>query len=311
MPGVIDTSATTLPSVPAPYSVRALQVGEAPAVVAVMAAYERRLLGEVLIELEDIQADWQRPSVDLANRSAGVFDGDAMVAYGEVGTDMRCEAFVHPDHWGRGIGTALAQWSIDVARRHGFARVGQTIPDADEAGRALFLGLGYERRHTSWILALPETQSIPDRPLPDGYRLRDFVPGQDEQAAYQVVEDAFNEWEGRDPQPFEEWAPQILQRPGFEPWMLRLVQDPGGVVVGACALQLSDDSGWVHQLAVAKAARGQGLAQALLADAFASSRRHGRPRAELSTDSRTGALSLYEKVGMQVTSSFTHWAKAL
>ena len=150
MPGVIDASATTLPPVPAPYTVRALQVGDAPAVVAVMAAYERRLLGEVLIELEDIQADWQRPSVDLANRSTGVFDGDAMVAYGEVGTDMRCEGFVHPEHWGRGIGTAIAQWSIDVARRHGFARIGQTIPDADEAGRALFLGLGYERRHTSW-----------------------------------------------------------------------------------------------------------------------------------------------------------------
>jgi len=29
---------------------------------------------------------------------------------------------------------------------------------------------------------------------------------------------------------------------------------------------------------------------------------------ELSTDSRTGALGLYEKVGMQVTSVWRHWA---
>jgi len=49
----------------------------------------------------------------------------------------------------------------------------------------------------------------------------------------------------------------------------------------------------------------------LLADAFSTARRRGRRRAELSTDSRTGALSLYQRVGMQVRLSFTHWARAL
>jgi hypothetical protein len=31
----------------------------------------------------------------------------------------------------------------------------------------------------------------------------------------------------------------------------------------------------------------------------------------LSTDSRTGALGLYERVGMKVTRSYTHFAKEL
>ncbi|MCW2678925.1 MAG: hypothetical protein JWM62_326 [Frankiales bacterium] len=34
----------------------------------------------------------------------------------------------------------------------------------------------------------------------------------------------------------------------------------------------------------------------------------GSPRSELSTDSRTGALTLYERLGMKVRRSFTHWA---
>ena len=35
---------------------------------------------------------------------------------------------------------------------------------------------------------------------------------------------------------------------------------------------------------------------------------HGATRSELSTDSRTGALGLYERVGMEVTSTWVHRA---
>jgi len=54
--------------------------------------------------------------------------------------------------------------------------------------------------------------------------------------------------------------------------------------------------------------RGRGLAQALLVDAFAEARQRDATRFELSTDSRTGALSLYEKVGMRVTSVWVNRA---
>ena len=39
----------------------------------------------------------------------------------------------------------------------------------------------------------------------------------------------------------------------------------------------------------------------VLVDAFRESRAHGAMTCGLSTDSRTGALGLYEKVGMTVT----------
>ena len=47
--------------------------------------------------------------------------------------------------------------------------------------------------------------------------------------------------------------------------------------------------------------------RALLVDAFERARDHGATVSELSTDSRTGALGLYEHVGMQVTQTWRHW----
>jgi len=295
--------------------VRSLRSADAGAVAGLTAAYEGSVLGEVLIELADIQADWQRASTDLEHLSVGVFEAGEeahprLVAYAELGQDQRVEACVHPDRWGLGLGTALVRWSRAVARERGLERVGQTVPDADLGAQKLFAVEGYQRRHTSWVLALPAEQQIPHRRLPDGYAIVDFVPGRDEQLAYRVVEDAFNEWPDRVPCSYADWAAVVLGRPGFEPWQLRLAVDPDGHVVGACVLQLGDESGWVHQVAVARAHRRRGLAQALLSDAFTSARGVGRPRAELSTDSRTGALGLYEHVGMVVTSSYTHWATA-
>jgi len=92
--------------------------------------------------------------------------------------------------------------------------------------------------------------------------------------------------------------------------MLRVALDPGGAVVGVALVLLADDGaeGFVDQLAVRADHRGKGLAQALLVDAFAAAREHGAVRSTLSTDSRTGALSLYERVGMVVTSTWLHRA---
>jgi len=43
-------------------------------------------------------------------------------------------------------------------------------------------------------------------------------------------------------------------------------------------------------------------------DAFEEARRRGAIRSELSTDSRTGALGVYQAVGMVTTQTWHHWA---
>jgi ribosomal protein S18 acetylase RimI-like enzyme len=122
---------------------------------------------------------------------------------------------------------------------------------------------------------------------------------------HEVVEEAFLEWAERQRESYADFSATVIERPGFEPWQMRVVTDSDGVVVGTVVVQMAGDpaeEGFVARLAVRRDQRGRGLAQVLLVDAFAQARAHGATRSTLSTDSRTGALSLYEKVGMEVTS---------
>ncbi len=278
----------------------------------VIAAQELADVGEVVIELADIVADWQRPSFDLASSTVGVLDGERLVAYAEVSGGDRGDASVHPDYLGRGIGTALATWMQGKARERGTAVIGMPVPQGSPGDR-LLEALGYHVRWTSWVLELPTGHRIVERQLPEGYAVRAADPSEYE-TVHAVIEDAFLEWSKREREPFEDFTAEIVKRPGFEPWQVRVVADPTGVIVGAVVVQIAGDladEAFVARLAVRKDQRGRGLAQVLLVDAFAESRRHGASRSTLSTDSRTGALSLYEKVGMEVNSVWVNRAIAL
>jgi GNAT superfamily N-acetyltransferase len=295
---------------PEDLTARPLTTDDARAVYEVMAAQEKHDVGTVEIEEADIVADWQRPSFDVPASTMGVFDGNRLVAYAEVGGNGRGDAAVHPDHRGRGIGTALADWTRQLARERGDKVFGMSVPQGS-AGDRLLESLGYFVRWDSWLLALPEGARIEAQPLPEGYAIRTAEGEADHRAAWTVIEDAFLEWSERPRRTFEDFCATTLQRPGFEPWNLRIVVDPAGEAVGACFVVTNGEFAYVDQLAVRKDQRGLGLARALLADAFAIGREHGATRCELSTDSRTGALGLYERVGMVVTSTWVHRAVEL
>ena len=285
---------------------RALARGDESAVAAVMAAGQLADIGEVVIEEADIVSDWQRPSYDVAAGTIGVFDQDRLVGYAELSGGDRGDAAVDPEYRGRGIGTYLASWMQEQARGRGLEAIGMPVPEGSPGDR-LLEGLGYRVRWTSWVLALPEGRDIEDRALPPGFTIRTATES-DRRAAWSVIEDAFLEWSVRDRQSFEDFSAQVMQRPGFEPWNLRVVTDQSDEVVGAALILIAEDTGFVEKLAVRKDLRGLGLGQALLADAFSEARSHGASRSELSTDSRTGALGLYEKVGMEVTSVWVNRA---
>ncbi|MFZ1285802.1 MAG: GNAT family N-acetyltransferase [Candidatus Phosphoribacter sp.] len=307
MDGHLLTSEHRLGPLPDGLRARPLTLADAAAVTAVMAASELADVGEVVIEEADIVADWQRPSFDIARQAIGVFDGDRLVGYGEHSGGDRSDASVDPAYRGRGIGTALARWIRETARGQGVPVVGMPVP-AGSPGEQLLRALGYRQRWQSWVLALPEGAEITSQPLPEGFSLRSSVGEDDFRAACTVIEDAFLEFSERPRSSFEEWAATTVLRPGFQPWHLRLAVDPDGAVAGAALLQLAQETGFVDKLAVRRDLRGLGLARALLADAFGVAREHGASRAELSTDSRTGALGLYERVGMVVTSRWVNLA---
>jgi len=294
---------------------RPLALADARAVFEVMAAQELEDIGMVEIEEADIVGDWGRPSFDVAGSTIGVFDGDLLVGYGEVTYDDRGDAAVLPSYRGRGIGTALARWMQDAARTRGATVIGMPVPVGSPSDR-LLEELGYEVRWTSWVLQLPEGATILERPLPEGYAVREANPSE-YRAVHNVVEDAFLEWSVRERETYDDFHAVIVGRPGFAPWQVRVVTDPDGVIVGVACVSVAgtedgrDPEAYISRLAVRRDQRNRGLAQALMVDAFAQGRAHGAATSALSTDSRTGALGLYEKVGMRVTSVWVNRAITL
>ena len=288
------------PALPDGLTTRPLRLTDSRAVFELMAAQELADTGHVEIEESDIISDWARPSHDLTRRSVGVLDGDELVAYAELMGADRADTSVLPSHRGRGIGTWLADWIQRLGHEVGSTVVGMAVPQGSPGDR-LLESLGFHVRWTSRVLTLPHGATIPARDLPSDYAIRPAAP-HDLRAAHDVLEDAFLEWSERERESFDDFEAATTGRPGFEPWNLRIVLDPQDDVVGASLVLVSDDgaTGYVDRLAVRRDHRNRGLAQALLVDAFAAARAHGTTTSQLGTDSRTGALGLYERVGMVV-----------
>ncbi len=296
-----------LPPLPEGHRARPVTPADLDGVFRVHGDAELADAGVLGIEPEDIAGDWARPSTDLTADTVAVTDHQGViVASAEVsrgGTHR--DAAVHPDARGRGIGAYLVAWSERRATELGARTLGQSLPEGSSGHH--FLGsLGYTVGHTAWVLTLPDGRSVPERPLPDGYAIATGDTAEREAAAHEVIQVAFCEWEGRERETFEDWAATTVRRPGAQPWQLRVVEHEDAVVAACFTILDSQANGYVHQLAVDTAHRGRGLAQSLLADAFARARGRGAQRSELATDSRTGALDLYLKVGMEVTQRWVH-----
>lgn len=286
---------------------RPLQTSQSRSLFELIAAQELHDTGEVQIEEADLISDWALPGYDLEASSVAVFDGEELIAYAELMRGDRVDAAVRPDHRGRGIGTWLAAWLRDLGRARGSTVIGMPVPEGSDGDR-LLASLGYHVRWTSWVLTLPEGTAIPTRELPAGYVVAEATPD-DYPALHDVLEDAFLEWSDREREPFEAFNAMVLQRPGFAPWNARLITAPDGSVAAAAIVHLTETgTAYVARIGTRPDQRNRGLAQALLVDSFAAGREHGGTVSELNTDSRTGALSLYEKVGMVVRSVWVNRA---
>ncbi len=277
-----------------------------------VAECERHDDGEAEVALNDIAAEWDRPDFDLDTMSITVWHGDELAATGDVFMG-RAEVDVAPAHRGRGLGAALLPWTWRVARADGRDLVGQTVSDERSDAVALFRANGYEASRTAWALRIDLDDEPPPAPtLPRGLRFRDLRPGEDDRTLFEVIDAAFDEWDDRESHGFENWAAASLRRDEVVPELVPLLID-GDRIVGASLTYRygPGEEGWVQQLAVDEAYRGRGLGRALLQESFRRFHAAGYRRCGLSTDSRTGALGLYEHVGMHVRASFTRWSKRL
>jgi GNAT superfamily N-acetyltransferase len=284
-------------------------MADAQAVQGLIAAEEEVELGAAEITLEDVVADWQRPSYDVATTTVGVFDGEQLVGYGDLSDVDVAYTAVSPPYQGRGIGTAIALCLQEAARAAGSTRIGTQVPEGSAADR-LMRDLGYDARRTAWDLELPPNREVAARPLPRGFAIRD-AEHFDREATWRLLEDSFLEWSDRERISLADFGARVWERPGYRPWNLRLLIAPDGALVGATHVFLAGAGGYVARIAVRPDHRGRGLAPPMLVDAFRLAREHGAVRCYLSTDTRAGARSLYEKVGMEVATTWIYRAITL
>ena len=297
----------TLPRIPGT-TARTATRADVATITALISAGEIADNGVAEVQVADVEH-----AFDLADEPAGVIvveARDQLVAWATV-ADADADVEVHPAWRGRGIGAAMLAWTEERARASESAQVRQIVTDSDAAARSLFEAAGYRVRHISWVLQIKLDEAPPDVPVPAGIEMRPYRPA-DAEAAYRVIEDAFNEWPDRQPREFSSWSAHVIGHPAFAPDLSRLAFD-GDELVGVvlCMDYEGLEEGWVDQIATVASHRHRGIGRALLQSAFAAYHAQGRRLVGLSTNSRSGSLTLYEKIGMRVRRSYTAWVKDL
>ena len=309
-------------TLPEPYRARQARLEDLDALVELFRARDLADVGFVDQAREELLDDWAAPGFEFDRDTivAETPDG-AIVGYGIVlAIDPSVQTFgmakVHPGHMGRGLGTALcAGTELRAAAR---LDPGETspfrsgAPETDHAAADLFVGRGYRHVRSFWHMQreLPGDQIAAS--APDGITLRMGSPD-DERVMHDVIDEAFREHFGYEPQTFEHWQQWMRGSTGYDP-TLCVLASAGDHPAGVSLNMTSDDGiGWIGDLGVLAAFRRRGVARALLARSFLelAARGHHEVRLGVDTENTTGATHVYETVGMTVRRRYDVYEKQL
>jgi mycothiol synthase len=145
---------------------------------------------------------------------------------------------------------------------------------------------------------------LPEPSWPDGISVRRFRPGE-ERRVYEANNAAFAEDWYFHPFPFEEWRAFHFGRPGHDSdlwWLAEDGDELAGYSLNSWHFSGDPELGRIGSLGVLPAYRRRGLGEALLRHSFRDFRDRGATRVALGVDAdnTTGAVRLYERVGMHV-----------
>jgi mycothiol synthase len=306
---------------PEGYATRAPERGDAKAVAALISACQIADTGETDMSVERMLDDWH--SLDLAEEAVILTAPDGRIAaYADVFNRsfviVSIYGYVHPDYREVGLGSYLVAWGERWTRDHMLqaqenARVvvQHYINSANEAARRLLENSGYSQVRGIYVMetTLDEPPALPRWPA--DISVRTFVPGRDERAVYEAVEDAFRDLWGRPRNPFERFVRETKNE-NFDPslWFLAL---QGDEIAGLVLCKTLAGEGWIDVVGVRRPWRNRGLGLALLRHAFTEYQRRNIRRVSLSVDAEsiTGAPRLYGRAGMRVRESYIIHLKEL
>jgi mycothiol synthase len=288
---------------------RAPEPADAPAVLELIIARDIADLGRPDYTLEDVEADWAAPGIDLA-RDAWIAEEDG-TPLGYALLDDRGAALitVPPASEGRGVGTALREAAEARALERGEALVRQYVPTGNEAARTVLLDAGYWPAYCYFRMRM----DLADAPEPPAdVHVRPFSRGPDDVPVHALVEEAMAGVPGNEPRTLESWQAAKVDKQGWDPSLWLLHEDAGGLAGVVLCERWEGDVGYVDYLGVAPRVRGQGLGRALLLHGLAALRNAGLRVAELSVQGENAsATRLYESVGMRPVWTIERWEKPL
>ncbi len=272
---------------------------------------------------EELRDDLGHSWVDRERDTLVVLDGATPVAYGsavlapvrETGVRVRLEGGVHPEWRGRGIGRRLLAWQ----EARGLQLLGgctEQLPgwlavDADEratASQRLLHRAGFDVVRYFNELQRDLAAPIPELAPPAGIRFERLTADRVE-AVRQAKNEAFRDHWGSQPTPEEQWETYLGSSTTRQD--LSFVALDGERVVGLLISEVNPEewelqgarTSYIGLVGVVRDWRRRGIAPALLAAALAAYREEGLEKTSLGVDSEnpTGALSLYTRMGFELT----------
>ena len=279
------------------------------AIVALFHARDSRVTDQPESMHEYLTWIWSMSSVDL-ERDARLVPGDevpdafAQIAYDPDGGPANLDWTVHPNLTLEPTAATLFDWAEEQRATRGIALPLRTsVMSDDREGRAFLEGRGFTQVRTSWDMVRelsPHERAAEPSP---GVTVRTFRAGE-EPLLYRIAETSFRDHWDHVPSTIESFTERMLATP-WEPGLTFFAEVDGHVAGELIALPFAD-RGYVASVGVLREYRGRGAASAMLRRAFAALAERGLPRVELSVDaaSPTGAVSLYEGLGMRAVRSY-------